>query len=370
MVESARLLSGYTLCVSRVRIPISPPVTDWPIMNSMRAAITALAVVCLGSVSFGQSAANFLSTRKANAVKAVTTPEELAEFSGTKVFELVGEVRGTIRSEDRNLLMFEIAPGESLAVEIPHFPGWLESGNGSRLRILAKVTKAGAQSLPEAKWIQGIPESMVASPAKPAPTPVRRTISSPSRTPSRSGTSRPAPMQGEITRMSNPENWTVSAREAVPIYAQYIRSVNKKLSSATATRIAEGIIGFSLEFDVDARLIVAMVFAESTFDPNSRSHAGAMGLGQLMPGTAQSLGVKNPYAIDQNLFGTVKYISGHIDKYTASTGDDFRGLAYALAAYNAGPGAVKKHGGIPPYRETQNYVRKVMDLYARLSGRN
>lgn len=367
MVESARLLSGYTLCVSRVRIPISPPVTDWPIMKPMRAAFTALTVVLLGSLAFGQSSANFLAARKANSVKAVTTPEALAEFTGTKVFELVGEVRGTIRSDERNLLMFEIAPGDSLAVEIPHFPTWLESGNGSRLRILVKITKSGPQALPEAKWIQGVPEGMVASPTSPAKAP-RRPAST--RTPSRSGSSRPAPMQGELNRMSNPENWTVSAREAVPIYAQYIRSVNKKLSSATTTRIAEGIIGFSVQFDVDARLIVAMVFAESTFDPNSKSHAGAMGLGQLMPGTAQSLGVRDPYSIDQNLYGTVKYISGHIDKYTSSTGDDFRGLAYALAAYNAGPGAVRKHGGIPPYRETQNYVRKVMDLYARLSGRN
>lgn len=93
-----------------------------------------------------------------------------------------------------------------------------------------------------------------------------------------------------------------------------------------------------------------------------------MGLGQLMPETARSLGVSNAYDVTQNLYGTIRYISGHIDNYRTKSGDDFDSIVLALAAYNAGPGAVRRHGGVPPYRETQNYVRKVMAIYNQLCG--
>ncbi|PWR04662.1 lytic transglycosylase [Meridianimarinicoccus roseus] len=98
-------------------------------------------------------------------------------------------------------------------------------------------------------------------------------------------------------------------------------------------------------------LFVRLVQQESNWNPLAISHKGAIGLAQLMPGTAKYLRV-DPYDPRQNLEGGARYLR---EQY-----DTFGSWQLALAAYNAGPGAVREHGGVPPYRETQNYVRKVL----------
>ncbi len=109
------------------------------------------------------------------------------------------------------------------------------------------------------------------------------------------------------------------------------------------------------EYRVDACLVKAIVTAESNCNPLAKSAKGAQGLMQLMPATAKGLKVEKPFDPRQNVVGGVKYIKGLM----ASYGD----LRVALAAYNAGPGAVHKYLGIPPYRETINYVAKVIRYY-------
>jgi soluble lytic murein transglycosylase-like protein len=108
---------------------------------------------------------------------------------------------------------------------------------------------------------------------------------------------------------------------------------------------------------VDPALLAALVKQESGFDPNARSPAGAQGLTQLMPGTAAGLGVTNSLDPAQALEGGAKYLAQQLKAFG---GDEAR----ALAAYNAGPGAVQRFGGVPPYAETQNYVRRVQSYAA------
>ena len=109
-------------------------------------------------------------------------------------------------------------------------------------------------------------------------------------------------------------------------------------------------------YGVDVNLLKAIAHTESNFNPNATSSAGAMGVMQLMPSTAKSLGIKDAYNARDNIMGGAKVISQHLSRYN---GD----VSLALAAYNAGSGNVKKYGGIPPFTETQNYVKKVLAYY-------
>lgn len=109
---------------------------------------------------------------------------------------------------------------------------------------------------------------------------------------------------------------------------------------------------------VDESLIRAVIHAESAYQPDARSPKGAQGLMQLMPDTAAELEVRNPFDPAENIDGGARYLSQLLAEFK---GD----LELAAAAYNAGPGAVYKYGGVPPYDETQEYVRRVKILYKR-----
>ena len=126
-----------------------------------------------------------------------------------------------------------------------------------------------------------------------------------------------------------------------------------------STNIDELIETFGEKYGIDGDFIKAIIKQESGFNPNATSKKGAMGLMQLMPKTAQSLGVIDAYNPSQNIEGGVKYLRGLLDRF-----DNDQELA--LAAYNAGPNAVKKYGGIPPYKETQNYVKAIMATYNKV----
>lgn len=115
------------------------------------------------------------------------------------------------------------------------------------------------------------------------------------------------------------------------------------------------ILDTAKELDLDPSLAKAVVHVESSFDPRATSPKGAMGLMQLMPGTASRFGVGRPYRPEENVRGGVKYLKMLYDRYNGN-------VRLALAAYNAGEGAVDRFRGIPPYAETQTYVRRVIQM--------
>lgn len=112
----------------------------------------------------------------------------------------------------------------------------------------------------------------------------------------------------------------------------------------------------SKKHGVDEKLVKALIQQESGFNPSATSHCGAKGLMQLMPGTAKTLGVNDAYNPVQNVDGGVRHLKWLLSKYNGN-------VILALAAYNAGSGAVDKYDGVPPYAETQNYVKKILANY-------
>ena len=150
------------------------------------------------------------------------------------------------------------------------------------------------------------------------------------------------------------------ALPAVMLYARALQSFNPRLDAAAANELARATIREADANALDARLLVAVIATESRWDPGAVSPAGARGLGQLMPATAGALGVDASDPL-QNIAGVARDLRALLDRY----GD----AATALAAYNAGAGAVERYGGIPPYAETRAYVARVLHLWKRLAGK-
>lgn len=119
---------------------------------------------------------------------------------------------------------------------------------------------------------------------------------------------------------------------------------------------AELIDNLSSAHGVDPGLVKALIKVESAYRPTARSRKGAMGLMQIMPGTARQYSVRNPYDPRANLEAGIAHLASLLTRFEVSV---------ALAAYNAGEAAVRRFGGVPPYRETQNYVRQILSLVSR-----
>ncbi|WP_457551103.1 transglycosylase SLT domain-containing protein [Desulfobacula sp.] len=142
-------------------------------------------------------------------------------------------------------------------------------------------------------------------------------------------------------------------------YKLYIKEKPQKGLARTNTRKYDAVIKKAQKkYGVEFSLIKAVIKVESGFDPQAVSKKGAKGLMQLMPDNFKSLAVKDPFNPSQNIMGGVLYLQRLLRRYEYQ-------LPLALAAYNAGPDAVDKYNKIPPYEETQNYVKKVLEVYSQ-----
>lgn len=142
----------------------------------------------------------------------------------------------------------------------------------------------------------------------------------------------------------------------------WIREFNRGLDNRSAEAIARTVLHYSGNYGVDPRLALSLLAAESAFRPDAVSSCGAQGLGQLMPGTADMLGVKDPFDPHQNAEGAVRHLADLLSHWRNKPNP----VDLALASYNAGAGAVEEYGGIPPYSETINYVQIINGYYNEL----
>lgn len=353
-----------------------------------RLLLATIATVGLASASFAQSLEAYLKLRKEHKVSAATPLNDLQDIRDSKVVEISGTIKGFIATQDNQMMIVENPSGPSLYVNAKEAPDWAKNGS-VKVRMLVRVQKESPVSPIDAQFIGGIIESSISeyeskaaveaknaanqkavADAKKAAERNSRTSSNTSRRPASMPGNIPT-IEGAIGRTSPKQVQGVdntAILSVIPPYADYIQTRNKRLDRSTAEYIAVCVLTHSTEYGVDPRLLMALITCESNFDPSATSRPGAQGLGQLMPGTASGLGVTDSYDINQNVWGATKYLRKQLDTFVKKTGDETEGLILALAAYNAGPGAVSRYDGVPPYRETQNYVRKVLGVYKQLLG--
>ena len=156
-----------------------------------------------------------------------------------------------------------------------------------------------------------------------------------------------------------PQNWQDQSKDQKLIFYSRMRN-HKKTNHRNTSKPRDLAVRLAAnQTNMDYRLIQAVIHVESAGDPNAVSPAGAIGLMQIMPETASDLRI-NPHDPQENIIGGAKYLSQMLKR--------FGRLELALAAYNAGPGAVNQYGGIPPYPETIRYVENVMKTYSSLKN--
>jgi len=377
-------------------------------MRSVKVTIRSLRLLaslfCIGTLSLPAFTAHastgpeFVRLRSGRHTNRALTYAEVqanpARYVG-KTLELKGVVGGTIGSDDSLSIMLQLTPAAALVpsaapaapvLDIPRAEASVvREFTTPSLRVLVQVAEGGSGNVVPLKVLAVAHESAVSAvereeqaryDAANRSAELRRQEQTRWHDAASRSVRRHVTAPGPDLRFSPGQSGDFSgglSERARPLYApysSYIARINPRLSAAQVGTIAYHLLNFADRYDVDPRLVVSMIIAESEFDPNCTSHSGAKGLGQLMPETARDLGVSNPYDPVQNLGGSVAYLRSRLalfaDKSMPGGGMSIEQVALAMAAYNAGENAVKKYKGIPPYRETQAYVRRVVSLYRQL----
>ena len=319
--------------------------------------------------------AAFMQARQ-NVAAALLSPAQAADavqhpgsYAG-RSFDVAVTVSGRVEVDGQQTALLVLGE-QTFSVTIPaslRGADWMDSG--ARLRVLLNAAPDDAALPSGLRLVTAAPEGDIVALEK-AQAARQASLAS-----------RALPMRRDGRRSAEPMSYAVvghpagalSAR-ALAIYGPYrglVRRWNRRLSEMDVDKITTSILYFSDLNNIDPRLVVATIIAESDFDIHSTSRAGAMGLAQIMPDEAHGLGVTDAYDPIQNIGAAVHLLRGHLDKYGGAPANGgvipFNQIALTMAAYNAGPGAVRKYHGVPPYRETRRYIARITALYRQMCG--
>jgi len=317
------------------------------------------ALLLLGRPVSASSEAVFKKACAANkAVEVVSGPqfEQARRSNPDGCVQISGAIRGLIRNGNTACLIVVLVDGYTVEVkatgERPEVEG------GARVRCLVKPDGRTHLNLVDITWDQTPLEVLTraAQAALKVPPADEAEIG-------RSAEQVRRAQQGMARALPN------RGGDSTLIIRRAVAKFNTRLTTRELDTIAGSIVRYCNQYGLvnldDQLLVVAVIAAESHFNPKARSYKGAAGLGQLMPATAAAHGV-NPYDPVQNLEAAIHIICSNLDKYKGRRDDQW---LLALAAYNAGSGAVARHGGVPPYRETRDYLWRIYDYWCQLTGR-
>jgi soluble lytic murein transglycosylase-like protein len=378
-VSGRRALAGIALSLALAALP-PPTLLATPSPAAAQSAYPA-------ETSPGR---DFLTLRKAvsgpfqSLVKTTKTSISLDDLAN-QIVELSGRVTGRAALPNGVVLMVDTSWGSlNVSVASSNNLEWLDTGSVIRAlisvpdsssllqlnNIVPMIASAPEGSVKQAEQEDALADQQTAIAAARAADAARAREAARDR---RQATSRSAGYDFRYDAMGGRPIAALSP-EALSVYGPYrafIAARNRRLSPYEVDAITTSILYYSESDQLDPRLVIAMIMAESGFDPNSTSRTGAMGLGQLMPETAAGLGVSNAYDPIENIGAAVHILSSHVRTYGGATPSGIvpiNTLLLTMAAYNAGSGAVHKYRGVPPYRETQRYVRKVAAFYKQICG--
>ena len=318
-------------------------------------ALFVLAALLLLGLAFPALASpEAIYNKKAAQLKAVDVVsgpqlEQALRADPIPVLQLSGVIQGLAVTGENRTIMLALIDDTTVVIESKGERP--EVHTGARVRCLVKAagfSRSSRLDLLDITWDKTPVEVLAEAARAPLKIPVR----------DKAELARAAAEMRRSQQVQNPV--PTRGGERAIIVKRAISYLNPRLSGREIETIAESILTYSEKYGVDAYLVVAVIAAESRFNPNARSYKGAAGLGQLMPATAAAHGV-DPYDPVANLEVAIRIISRNIKQYK----NDWN---QALAAYNAGRGAVKRYGGVPPYRETRDYLWKIYEYWCWLNG--
>ena len=310
--------------------------------------VALLLVLAAASAGFSSSEGTYeKSVAKLKPMDVVSGPqvEQARRAEPGRALEISGVIQGMFASGEQRTILLQLV--DEATVEIECSGSHQEAHARARVRCLVKPrdpSPSAPLDLVDITWDK-TPVELLQEAARAA-------LKFPPKDPTEIARS-----AAEL-RQSYP--MTSRGAEQSIVCKQAIAYLNPRMDPREADTIADNIVAYSAKYNVDPYLVVAVIAAESRFNPKARSYKGAMGLGQLMPATAAAHNVDawDPIA---NLHVAVRIIRRNLDKYHGDWNK-------ALAAYNAGSGAVDRYKGVPPYRETRNYLWKIYEYYCWLNG--